>query len=284
MIRFVSKNAQGWETTSQVRPFKFPGGEWHLDITKTQGEKPKYAYITFNMARGDMLDDLMQAALWVDWCHSLGEKATILMPYLPAARADRGTPFGAKVYANFINSMGADKVIIFDPHSEIAPNLINNAIIVEATKVVKQIIPLAEGKSKISAIIAPDAGAVDRAGKVAEDMGLPLIKASKKRDFETGRLSHYDIDLKGAPEEGVFLVVDDICDGGGTFRLLAENSGLPKERLALWVSHGIFSGAAPSLLEKYSSVYTSDSLVAYGNIAEVRVPLVNFLLRVAGLS
>ena len=106
-------------------------------------------------------------------------------------------------------------------------------------------------------VIAPDKGAVARAEHVADALHLPLFKATKERDFETGKLSHFAVEP--LPEAGRLLVVDDICDGGGTFCGLAEAAGVGRERLSLWVSHGIFSGKANQLRDYYSTVYTTDS-------------------------
>jgi ribose-phosphate pyrophosphokinase len=106
-------------------------------------------------------------------------------------------------------------------------------------------------------IIAPDAGAAKRANEAATLYQLPVYQALKKRDAATGRLSNFTCET--LPSEGKFLVVDDICDGGGTFIGLAKATGLPKERLALWVTHGIFSGKAADLKNFYSAIYTTNS-------------------------
>ena len=35
--------------------------------------------------------------------------------------------------------------------------------------------------------------------------------------------------------------------------------GLPRERLGLWVTHGVFSGRAPELAEHFGAIYSTDS-------------------------
>ncbi|RYF48025.1 MAG: phosphoribosyltransferase [Cytophagaceae bacterium] len=56
------------------------------------------------------------------------------------------------------------------------------------------------------------------------------------------------------------LIVDDICDGGGTFiGLAAELRKLNPERISLAVSHGIFSKGIDPLTNWLDHVYTTDS-------------------------
>lgn len=251
-IRFRSTVPQGWHIDSRVEPFQFPGGEWHLRVP--ENETPTVAILN-----GASTDELMILALWADWARGLGVKTVAHIPYLPAARADRGTPFGAQVYANLINAIGLDEVVVFDPHSPIAPSLIGNVRIVDSARVVRNAVFGRHGLPfDYTGIIAPDKGAVERAQRVADMMNLPLFTATKVRDEATGKLSNFSAP-EGLPEDGRLLVVDDICDGGGTFMGLAEAMGVGRERLSLWVSHGIFSGRANLLPEHYSAIYTTDS-------------------------
>ena len=253
-IRFLAKVPSGWQVTSQIQPFTFPGGELHLKNTEND-EIP-----TGVILYGADPAEIVTLGLWADYVHQLGEKAIAYIPYFPAARADRGVPFGAKVYAGIINSFNLDEVVIFDPHSPVIVELINNVTVIDSARVIRQAI---SGRGFEAAdhgyvgVIAPDKGAVDRAQRAANALHLPLYKATKTRDMETGRLSNFEIEA--LPEEGRLLVVDDLADGGGTFLGLAAVSGIPRERLSLWVSHGIFSGKANQLKDAFSAIYTTDS-------------------------
>ena len=96
--------------------------------------------------------------------------------------------------------------------------------------------------------------------------GFDLDKAAfdrKVRDFATGKLSTFQ--CEDLPETGRLLVVDDICDGGGTFMGLAQATGLPKERLDLWVSHGVFSRRAAQITSAYGCIFTTDSHPGHRN-------------------
>lgn len=251
MITTFAKFPQGWTSFSRATEMRFPAGECHVQTDRVMdGETPLYLYLT-----GADANDYVTAGMWIDYAHQAGHKVTALIPYLPGARQDRGNPFGAKVYANLINAMEADVVVCFDPHSETMPALVKNLRVVHSDAVIKKV--LRKHLAGYAGIICPDAGARERTEKTAATLGLPVYYATKHRDFTTGRLSHFE--CEELPADGTFLVVDDICDGGGTFRGLAEATGLPKDRLDLWVSHGVFSGNAAALNEHFGNIFTTDS-------------------------
>ncbi len=250
-IEFFAQHPGGHVVLSAIEPFKFPGGEWHLRLP-AEPETPAYARVN-----GCTADDLVLLGLWADSAHQAGHRAIAHIPYLPAARADRGTPFGAKVYANMLNAAGLDEVVVFDPHSPVAPSLVQNVRIVYSAEVLAEVLREAGEADSYRAVLAPDKGAVERASKAADALGLPLFTATKTRDFDTGKLTSFEVPQ--LPRSGRILVVDDICDGGGTFRGLATAAGIGRDRLGLWVSHGIFSGAAGELTGHFAQIFTTDS-------------------------
>jgi len=263
-IRYLARVRQGWNTTSSLRPFTFPGGERHIfapEFTDT-AVPPGFQEVSLGaVITGCDADDLVLLGLWADIIRSRGERTVAYIPYFPAARADRGTPFAAKVYADIVNSFNLDEVVIFDPHSPVIVGLINNVRVVDSAPVIRRTIVgwgdrLASDKGYVG-VIAPDAGAAERTQRVADVLHLPMFQATKTRNPDTGKLSNFEVEE--LPAEGRLLLVDDICDGGGTFRGLAAASGVPRERLDLWVSHGIFSGRANELTESFANVWTTDS-------------------------
>jgi ribose-phosphate pyrophosphokinase len=239
----------------------FPAGEAHIKIAKEiENSGPLTQIARIDSADGN---DLFTIAQWADACWRREEKTILLMPYLPGARADHSdfVPRGAEVYARFINEMMIDQVICFDPHSPVMPALLNNCTAIDSTRLVRQHIVGKdddEHPQRYQGIIAPDKGAIARARAVSDACHLPLYLAEKHRDKDTGKLSEFT--CRGLPDEGKLLVVDDICDGGGTFMGLAEATGLPMERLGLYVSHGVFSGNASNLFAYYDEIWTTDSL------------------------
>ena len=155
--------------------------------------------------------------------------------------------------------MNFAEVTILDPHSPVIVQQLRNVRVLDATHILKRSI---FGRAEFIdnnwvGVIAPDAGAVDRTQRVANALGLPMFKAEKHRDFETGKLTGFS--CEELPEEGRLLVVDDICEGGGTFLGLVAATGITRDRIALWVTHGSFSGNAPQLKEAFGAIYTTDS-------------------------
>lgn len=246
--------------------FQFPGGESHVVL------EPK-ATVQIAFVQGAEGDDLMALAMWADACKRHGGLKTVLaLPYLPGARQDRGTPLGAKVYADFINSLGIDHVVCIDPHSDVAPALYDRLTVVPLTD-----LPIWDLiKGKFTAVIIPDVGAAKRAQAVADNLGVPTYQAGKKRDFATGKLSGFTCQLLPILGDQHFLVVDDICDGGGTFVGLADAIAEQSTdiKLSLWVTHGIFSKGVGDLYQRYEEVYTTDSHP--GNVLSI-TPRTNIL-------
>lgn len=255
---------------SSMEFFRFPGGEYDIKPGEAEHEDHMGVFVTSASP-----DELIKAGLYANLMKKLQKRAVLLLPYAPAARADRGVPCGAEVYAGIINSFGFDEVRVFDPHSPVIMELINNSIAVDSTALIVETV----AQEGYVGVIAPDKGAVARAGAVAQGLQVPLYIADKKRDFETGKLLEYSI--TGLPENGKLLVVDDICDGGGTFLLLAQASELPQERLNLWISHGIFSGRAPLLNTKFEKIFTTDSFegIHAGAMELHTVPVLPALLK-----
>jgi ribose-phosphate pyrophosphokinase len=96
--------------------------------------------------------------------------------------------------------------------------------------------------------------------KVAQHFGgLEVIQGMKKRDLKTGELTGFD--FYGEVRGKDLLIVDDICDGGGTFIGLAGKLRYEGAKsISLYVSHGIFSRGIEILFDcGIEMVYTTDS-------------------------
>jgi ribose-phosphate pyrophosphokinase len=258
---------------------KFPAGEEHIrPLEKELGDGVGVAYI-----RGADANEYMGAALWSDLMDSLGKKTVVMAPYLPAARADRGHPFGAKKYADLINLIGADQVITFDPHSPVMPSLIDNLTVVDlATVVEAEFARLENLDLQYAGVIIPDNGAKARSTAVAEALGVPTFQALKHRNEADGKLSGFS--CEPLPETGRFLIPDDICDGGGTFRGLVKATGLPPERVDLVVSHGVFSANgydSHTFSNLFTHIFTTDSHPGYDNpnIGAIKFRLLPYLTK-----
>lgn len=172
--------------------------------------------------------------------------------YMPYARADRCFGEGqCHALGTFISSLFAicpdiRRVSVTDPHSKVTEEIFKTFLPVYAEFIeVKQAMclhaTLPAFDRDYDFVVAPDAGARDKAREAAEVLRCHLLTASKVRALENGRIistSIPEIDLSGKS----VIIVDDICDGGGTFVPLAQalrEAGAV--RVDLYVTHGIFA-------------------------------------------
>lgn len=271
MITFKAKTDNGSFLRSTFSQMTFPAGEAHLKMDPTIGIRDhEIAIVQFTPE--SMHADLFALEMWMQAIDiaDLGTRTSVLMPYLPGARADKGSPRGAASYSLFVANLGMDDFVTADPHSDgwmqyfrIAQHGYSNLNTAVHTLMPEYFIP-SYILEQYDGIIAPDEGASRRAAGVARSQGIPLYTATKERDFESGKLLKFNppTDL---PEHGSFLIVDDICDGGGTFLGLAKalSPDYPhsySRNLSLYVTHGVFSkDARHDLAVTFENIYTTNS-------------------------
>jgi ribose-phosphate pyrophosphokinase len=236
--------------------FRYPAGEIQVRLLPEQVSeitKAESVHVWATIRDGEIMG-LAQLTNALDTL--VPPVMTLFLPYLPYGRADRkfvvGDCFGLHVFAEFINALNYDQVITLDAHSEVAEIEINNLVNVSPKPLITTVI---QTIGSDLAILLPDEGAE------RYQLGTSALRATKNRDPKTGKLSGFLVPPKDAFENAKsVLIVDDICDGGGTFVGIAEalkNYGLG---LYLYVSHGIFSKGCPHLLKYFNRIYTTDSL------------------------
>ncbi len=257
----------------KFQSFTFSGGEPHIKIVPDFDTNRKVT-ITHRL---NSFNDLGLLCVTVDALRRMDVKIIeLFIPYFPAARQDRvmipGEPLSVKVYADIINAMQLNKVFVFDAHSEVTPALLNNSTVIPNYAFIKEVLNKIGQNVKL---ISPDGGALKKIYKVSEFLGgVEVVECSKSRDVKTGKLSGfkvYEDDLQGID----CLIVDDICDGGGTFVGLAEelkkkNAG----KLYLAVSHGIFNKGF-DVLDCFDKIFTTNS---FKDFDDQRVEVVKFEL------
>jgi ribose-phosphate pyrophosphokinase len=239
---------------SGIKTFFFPGGEPHAQLPENKfGDA-----LVFLKAR--TWNDVGIAACVMSALMEQGNQVWLFAGYFPGARQDRTdfrTPITKEMIGRFLGSY-CNRFYTFDMHSRLA---------VKGLHVERNFMPsdlYRESWRMDGWIICPDKGAVDRCqdlAKIALDNPNNIIYCNKVRDFGTGKFQGFEMEPLKAP--GNYLVVDDICDGGGTFNLLAEafekDPHAAKSRLALYVSHGIFSKGLNAIDKRYEVIYTTDS-------------------------
>ena len=277
MILNLDKNFNPFGNDKQInfQSFTFSGGEPHIKI-ESNFDANQTVTITHRL---NSFNDLGLLCVTVDALRRMEVKTiNLFIPYFPAARQDRvmipGEPLSVKVYADILNAMNLNKVTVFDAHSEVTPALVNNCEVIPNHKFIAEVLKIIGNNIKL---ISPDGGALKKIYKVSEFLdGIEVVECSKSRDVKTGKLSGfkvYDDNLQGQD----CLIVDDICDGGGTFIGLAEelkkkNAG----KLFLAVSHGIFNKGFEDL-KCFDGIFTTDSFRDFEGENVIQIKLENIL-------
>jgi ribose-phosphate pyrophosphokinase len=246
----------------------FSGGEVNVRIPDIKGYPPNVmnATIFAKISSSDIIIAVIQLADALRRRFPYLEKLYLEMPYAPYARQDRvcntGESLSSKVFADMINFCNFDKVVIYDAHSEVMPALLNKCKSVGVLNVITNQFKLDNLLSeKKVVLVAPDFGSTKKIEKIAEYYNhTSIIQGVKHRDLQTGVLSGFG--YYGEAKHKDLLIVDDICDGGGTFVGLANKlrDGGAKS-ISLFVTHGIFSRGYEYLLDNgIDVIYTTNSL------------------------
>lgn len=218
----------------KIVPTKFPDGTiqvWKLDEKNTILSRDTNT-IEWEYENDGEIIILAQLKLLLD---ASGISSSLLIPYLPYGRQDKFisniSTFGLYAFALLINSLKFDSVTCFDVHSDVAEKLIDGFIWEKPD--INHII----NQHNIDYVVYPDKGALC---KYLKFMNYPFKYADKIRNQLTGEI--IKIDFRGVVNMKNLLIVDDICDGGATFILLArELIEREANEVNLYVSHGIFS-------------------------------------------
>lgn len=169
------------------------------------------------------------------------------MPYLPYARQDKhidnNSTFALHAFAKLVNSLNFNEVHVIDAHNNFRANMIDRLEDHSPKKYIED----ALAATGADTILYPDAGAKTRyfAYQFIVDGS---VYADKVRDQSTGLIK--GITITGKVKGKKLLICDDLCDGGMTFKLVAEQALKDgAKEVHLYVTHGIFSKGLATLLE-----------------------------------
>ncbi len=210
--------------------------------------------------RGNSYEDLFRIATVKEAWDSVNVTnknaiATLTITCLIGQRSDRrfnvGESFDLKVISKFINSLNFDSVEIVHPHSSITLALINNSVELKNFEYVKK----AYLKIGNPILVSPDAGAYKTTHEIAEKLNADLVPSNKVRKNGVPIIS-----VQGDVEGKECLIVDDLADGGRTFKFLAKelkNQGA--SNVFLYVTHAQFNYGFDELKETISHIYCTNS-------------------------
>jgi len=222
---------------------RFSDGEIRVQINESVREKRVFIVQSLcNPAN----DHIMELLLLIDAAKRASAKeVNAVIPYYAYARQDRKdqprVPISAKVLANLLQSVGADRVVVVDLHAEQIQGFFD--IPVEHISA----LPLfAEYLKNLGledlVIVSPDAGGAKRADKLAKKLGAELAIIYKMRP----RPNAVEVfDVIGNVEGKNCVIVDDIVDTAGTLVAAADmllKKGAKSVRAC--ITHGVLSGPA----------------------------------------
>jgi ribose-phosphate pyrophosphokinase len=186
-----------------------------------------------------------------------GPHIRLILTYLPYGRQDKEitneSTFALRTFAVLLNKLNFDAVIIHDPHSEVALELIKNSHAYYPKEKLNEVIK----ETGTNLLCYPDKGALRKYSEQYE-FYQAYIYGEKVRDQLTGNITSYKVVGDCAGKN--VLIVDDICDGGATFKLLAKDLlAAGAKSVSLFATHGIFSKGVRTLFDSgISRIFTED--------------------------
>ncbi len=255
----------------------FPAGEVGVKIQDTD-KVSELAYATirwFVDLENNMHQEFFVVANLVNALRQLNPNilVDVEMRYVPYGRQDRvcheGESFGLEVFMNLLTAMRVSVSSVEDPHSAVTTKLlVANGHYCTATPQ-HQLVKATVDIMQYDTLIAPDKGAV---GKIKKLRHWNVVTLSKERT-ETG-ITYTNPELRNI--FGKVLVVDDLCDAGGTFIALAkalDGKTYDISRLDLYVTHGLFTKGIEPLLEYYHNIYCFNLMNSKVEDSVITVPI-----------
>lgn len=226
--------------------WKFPTGETGFKLTNPDNILTAKVTTLY-----ETNEDIFLTLFAVNALTAVGANVFVYIPYLPYSRQDRichrGESFSLRVLLDMISSSGVTFATddIHNPQSlDLCMNLENYSQS-----------ELSSSLPKFDMIIAPDKGATS---KIIENCqvvnGTPVVTLNKQRIGQDIVYMNHEFDTI----KGDVCVVDDLCDGGGTFISLAKmlkNTQPNITSLSLYVTHGFFTKGIDVIKQHYDKVY-----------------------------
>ena len=192
-------------------------------------------------------DHLMELLITCDALRrASARRITAVIPYFGYARQDRKagprTPISAKLVANLITEAGASRVLTLDLHAGQIQGFFDIPVdnLYAAPMFAREIRARFAGRDLM--IVSPDVGGVVRARAIATRLNCDLAIIDKRRDHAgVSEVMNVIGDVRGKD----CILVDDICDSGGTLcnaAVALTEKGATS--VSVYVTHGVLSGSA----------------------------------------
>ena len=208
--------------------------------------------------------NLMDFLIMVDaFRRSSAERITAVIPYFGFARSDKKdrprVPIASKLVANLIEAAGVQRVLAMDLHASQIQGFFD--IPVDHLYAAPEFISYYQDNRMPNLIVvSPDTGGAERARAYAKRLNAGLALCDKRREkANVAEVMNVVGDVRGKN----CIVVDDMCDTGGSLTKVAEalkNAGA--ERIHACFTHPVLSGQSVEKLENsaYEQVVVTDTM------------------------
>lgn len=178
--------------------------------------------------------------------YSSAKRVTLVIPYLGYNRQERKdrprVPISAKIVIDMLKLARADRALLVDLHAEATAAHFEPMVHDHLYGSYSVIDYLRELLPKPFVVAAPDAGAVVRARKYAQYLGLADVVVLNKERVGAGKIKENKIKIIGNVRGKNVLLVDDMIDSGGT--LIADAKALKEKgarKIYAFATHALFS-------------------------------------------
>lgn len=193
-------------------------------------------------------DNLMELLIMIDALHRASAgRITAVIPYFGYGRQDRRAhyarvPISAKVIANIVSSVQANRVLIVDLHSDQVQGFFDLPVDnLYASPVLLDDIRAGDCRNII--VVSPDVGGVVRARALAkrlDDADLAIIDKRRPQPNESEVMN-----IIGDVAGKACVIIDDIVDTAGTLcEAAAALKGQGAGKVLAYATHPVLSGDA----------------------------------------
>jgi len=216
-------------------------------------------------------ENIMELLIMVDALRrASAARITTVIPYFGYARQDRRVrsarvPISAKVVANMIEAVGADRVLTIDVHADQVQGFFNVPVDnIYASPVLLGDVWRREPRDLT--VVSPDVGGVVRARAIAkrlDDADLAIIDKRRPRPNEA-QVMHIIGDVDGR----CCVIIDDMVDTAGTLcqaaKALKEHGAA---KVLAYATHAVLSGPAVANIENsdLDELVVTDTLMLQPN-------------------
>lgn len=199
----------------------------------------------------------------------------LVIPYLAYARQDRPdkpqAPMTVGLLVRLLETAGATSVILVDPHSPVAARSFHISVHVVQNPILDTIVrnSILNEKNRVSdnaIVVAPDAGARDRAQRLArllDTRDVIVLRKGRPRP-NVARIAALSARNRRRVAGRPAILVDDMIDTAGTITAAAHRlREAGASRITIIATHAVLSGPAISRLRRarINQLIVSDSLV-----------------------